>query len=139
MTPNDAVDKGIEVLERMSMGTSKVNYRIRDAIFGRQRYWGEPIPVKYKNNAPELLKEDTLPLVLPEIDKYLPTANGAPPLGRAANWDDGHNNPYELTTMPGWAGSSWYFFRFMDPTNNKVFASTAVSYTHLTLPTKRIV
>ena len=124
LTPNDAIDKGIEVLERMSMGTSKVNYRIRDAIFGRQRYWGEPIPIKYKNNAPELLTEDALPLVLPEIDKYLPTANGAPPLGRAKNWGDGQNNPYELTTMPGWAGSSWYFFRYMDPKNNKVFAST---------------
>ena len=124
LKPSDAINKGIEALEQLSMGTSKVNYRIRDAVFGRQRYWGEPIPVKYKNNAPELLTEDTLPLVLPEIDKYLPTTNGAPPLGRAKNWGDGENNPYELTTMPGWAGSSWYFFRFMDPKNNKVFAST---------------
>ncbi len=124
LNPSDATNKAIVALEQMSMGTSKVNYRIRDAIFGRQRYWGEPIPVKYKNNAPELLSEDALPLVLPEIDKYLPTANGAPPLGRAKNWDDGQNNPYELTTMPGWAGSSWYFFRFMDPKNNKFFAST---------------
>ena len=124
LKPSDAINKGIEVIEQMSMGTSKVNYRIRDAVFGRQRYWGEPIPVKYKNNAPELLTEDKLPLVLPEVDKYLPTANGAPPLGRAKNWDDGQNNPYELTTMPGWAGSSWYFFRFMDPKNSKVFAST---------------
>ncbi len=124
LKPGDAINKGIEVLEKMSMGTSKVNYKIRDAVFGRQRYWGEPIPVKYKNSAPELLTEDALPLVLPEIDKYLPTANGAPPLGRAKNWSDSQNNPYELTTMPGWAGSSWYFFRFMDPKNNKVFAST---------------
>ena len=124
LKPKDAMLKSIEALEKISMGTAKVNYRIRDAIFGRQRYWGEPIPVKYKNNYPELLKEAVLPLVLPEVDKYLPTADGAPPLGRAKDWCDEHQNPYELTTMPGWAGSSWYFFRYMDPHNDKDFAST---------------
>ena len=124
LNPKDAMLKGIEALEKIAMGTAKVNYRIRDAIFGRQRYWGEPIPVKYKNNYPELLEEAALPLVLPEVDKYLPTADGAPPLGRAKDWCDKHQNPYELTTMPGWAGSSWYFFRYMDPHNDKDFAST---------------
>jgi len=124
LKPKDAMLKGIEALEKIGMGTAKVNYRIRDAIFGRQRYWGEPIPVKYKNNYPELLREAALPLVLPEVDKYLPTADGAPPLGRAKDWCDEHQNSYELTTMPGWAGSSWYFFRYMDPHNEKNFAST---------------
>ncbi|OUT96079.1 MAG: leucine--tRNA ligase [Flammeovirgaceae bacterium TMED32] len=124
LNPKDAMLKGIEALEKIAMGTAKVNYRIRDAIFGRQRYWGEPIPVKYKNNHPELLEEAALPLVLPEVDKYLPTADGAPPLGRAKDWYDEYQNPYELTTMPGWAGSSWYFFRYMDPHNDKDFAST---------------
>ena len=124
LKPKDAMLKGIEALEQRAIGTSKVNYRIRDAVFGRQRYWGEPIPVKYKNNAPELLEELSLPLVLPEVDKYLPTADGAPPLGRAKDWCDEYQNPYELTTMPGWAGSSWYFFRYMDPHNDEVFAST---------------
>jgi len=124
LNPKDAMLKGIEALEKIAMGTAKVNYRIRDAIFGRQRYWGEPIPVKYKNNYPELLREAALPLVLPEVDKYLPTADGAPPLGRAKDWCDEHQNSYELTTMPGWAGSSWYFFRYMDPHNEKNFAST---------------
>jgi leucyl-tRNA synthetase len=129
LNPKDAMLKGIEALEKIAMGTAKVNYRIRDAIFGRQRYWGEPIPVKYKNNYPELLEEEALPLVLPEVDKYLPTADGAPPLGRAKGWCDEHQNPYELTTMPGWAGSSWYFFRYMDPHNDKDFASTkALAY-----------
>ena len=124
LNPKDAMLKGIEALEKIAMGTAKVNYRIRDAIFGRQRYWGEPIPVKYKNNYPELLEEAALPLVLPEVDKYLPTADGAPPLGRAKDWCDEYQNPYELTTMPGWAGSSWYFFRYMDPHNDEAFAST---------------
>ena len=124
LNPKDAMLKGIEALEKIAMGTAKVNYRIRDAIFGRQRYWGEPIPVKYKNNYPELLEEEALPLVLPEVDKYLPTADGAPPLGRAKSWCDEYQNPYELTTMPGWAGSSWYFFRYMDPHNDEAFAST---------------
>ena len=129
LNPKDAMLKGIEALEKIAMGTAKVNYRIRDAIFGRQRYWGEPIPVKYKNNYPELLEEAALPLILPEVDKYLPTADGAPPLGRAKDWCDEHQNPYELTTMPGWAGSSWYFFRYMDPHNDKDFASTkALAY-----------
>ncbi|MAJ50578.1 MAG: leucine--tRNA ligase, partial [Flammeovirgaceae bacterium] len=124
LKPKDAMTKGIEVLEQISMGISKVNYRIRDAVFGRQRYWGEPIPVKYKNKCPKLLEENELPLILPEVDKYLPTANGAPPLGRAKDWSDKNKNPYELTTMPGWAGSSWYFFRYMDPNNDEAFAST---------------
>ncbi len=118
----EATQKAIQYIEEKGIGSSKINYRLRDAIFGRQRYWGEPIPVYFKNGVPYLLEDDQLPLELPEVDKYLPTEDGEPPLGRAEAWksDDGH--PYELTTMPGWAGSSWYFFRYMDPKNDEVFA-----------------
>ncbi|MBV6648040.1 MAG: class I tRNA ligase family protein, partial [Cyclobacteriaceae bacterium] len=100
----------------------KVNFRIRDAVFGRQRYWGEPFPVYYGNDTPTLLEDDLLPLELPDVDKFLPTEDGEPPLGRAQNWTTTDGSPYELTTMPGWAGSSWYFFRYMDPTNTEAFA-----------------
>jgi leucyl-tRNA synthetase len=123
LTPIQAIPKGIEAIVEKGIGTAKVNYRIRDAVFGRQRYWGEPIPVKFKNNLPEVLEDHELPLVLPEVDKYLPTEDGAPPLGRADNWQDTDGNAYEMTTMPGWAGSSWYFFRYMDPDNSEQFAS----------------
>jgi len=95
---------------------------LRDAVFGRQRYWGEPIPVYYQNKIPMVLPVNELPLRLPDIDKYLPTETGEPPLARADNWTyNGH--PLETTTMPGWAGSSWYFLRYMDPNNDREFAS----------------
>ncbi|MDQ8005684.1 MAG: leucine--tRNA ligase [Pedobacter sp.] len=116
-------------LEDQGVGKAKVNFRQRDAIFGRQRYWGEPIPVYFKNGLPYLLKEEELPLVLPEIDKYLPTETGEPPLGRAEDWKYEDRYEYELSTMPGWAGSSWYWYRYMDAQNNSEFASKeAVDY-----------
>ena len=116
-------------LEAKGVGKAKVNYRMRDAIFGRQRYWGEPIPVYFKNGLPYLVKEEELPLVLPEIDKYLPTETGEPPLGRAENWSYDDQYEYELSTMPGWAGSSWYWYRYMDAQNSSEFASKdAIAY-----------
>ncbi|GAB1463078.1 leucine--tRNA ligase [Pedobacter sp.] len=116
-------------LEDQGVGKAKVNFRQRDAIFGRQRYWGEPIPVYFKDGLPYLLKEEELPLVLPEIDKYLPTETGEPPLGRAEGWKYEDRYEYELSTMPGWAGSSWYWYRYMDAQNDKAFASKeAVGY-----------
>ncbi|MBV6639100.1 MAG: leucine--tRNA ligase [Cyclobacteriaceae bacterium] len=122
LTFEEATKKAIEFVESKGIGTRKINYRIRDAIFGRQRYWGEPIPVYFKDGIPYLLDDDQLPLELPEVDKFLPTEDGEPPLGRAQGWATPEGDPYELTTMPGWAGSSWYFFRYMDPTNDKAFA-----------------
>ncbi|RZM30487.1 MAG: leucine--tRNA ligase [Pedobacter sp.] len=116
-------------LEDNKLGKAKVNYRMRDAIFGRQRYWGEPIPVYFKDGLPYLIKEEELPLLLPEIDKYLPTESGEPPLGRADNWSYEDQYTYELSTMPGWAGSSWYWYRYMDAVNPERFASEeAVNY-----------
>ncbi|MBY0541977.1 MAG: leucine--tRNA ligase [Sphingobacteriaceae bacterium] len=116
-------------LEREGVGKAKVNYRMRDAIFGRQRYWGEPIPVYFKNGLPYLIKEEELPLLLPEIDKYLPTESGEPPLGRATDWSYEKQYEYELSTMPGWAGSSWYWYRYMDAQNDCNFASKdAIEY-----------
>ncbi len=116
-------------LEREGVGKAKVNYRMRDAIFGRQRYWGEPIPVYFKSGLPYLIQEEELPLVLPEIDKYLPTESGEPPLGRAEDWTPCHGETYELSTMPGWAGSSWYWYRYMDSQNDSEFASKdAIAY-----------
>ncbi|MCF2504440.1 leucine--tRNA ligase [Dyadobacter sp. CY107] len=118
----------INWLEEKGIGKGKINYRLRDAVFSRQRYWGEPVPVFYKNDStgqplPYLLGENELPLNLPEVDKYLPTENGEPPLGRAQDWAHGSGNGYELSTMPGWAGSSWYWYRYMDPKNQEEFAS----------------
>lgn len=118
----------IQWLEEKGVGKGKINYRLRDAVFSRQRYWGEPVPVFYKNDSsgqplPYLLKEEELPLNLPAIDKYLPTEHGEPPLGRAEGWGHGSGNPYELSTMPGWAGSSWYWYRYMDAKNETEFAS----------------
>jgi leucyl-tRNA synthetase len=122
-----AISKAIEAIEKKGLGKGTINYRLRDAIFGRQRYWGEPIPIYYKNGIPYPLAEDQLPLILPEIDKYLPTETGEPPLARANDWfvtgTDGEKYPLETTTMPGWAGSSWYMFRYMDPSNSEAFAS----------------
>jgi len=116
-------------LEREGVGKAKVNYRMRDAIFGRQRYWGEPIPVYFKEGLPYLIKEEELPLMLPEIDKYLPTESGEPPLGRATDWSYEQQYEYELSTMPGWAGSSWYWYRYMDAQNDCNFASKeAIAY-----------
>ncbi|WP_290137313.1 class I tRNA ligase family protein, partial [Duncaniella muris] len=97
------------------LGRVKVNYRLRDAIFSRQRYWGEPFPVYYKDGIPHLMPESALPLLLPEVDKYLPTETGEPPLGRAKNWVTSEGYPIELNTMPGFAGSSAYYLRYMDP------------------------
>lgn len=124
----DAMTKAIEFLEEKGIGKGKIQYRMRDAIFTRQRYWGEPLPVYFKDGLPYLIAEKDLPLVLPEVDKYLPTEDGAPPLGRAKDWtyktEEGEY-PIELSTMPGWAGSSWYFFRYMDPKNETEFVDKA--------------
>lgn len=106
-------------VEKRGIGKSKINYRLRDAIFSRQRYWGEPFPVYYKDDLPYMLDESKLPLELPEVDKYLPTESGEPPLGRAKNWKTEEGYPLELNTMPGFAGSSAYFIRYMDPHNNE--------------------
>jgi leucyl-tRNA synthetase len=109
-------------VEEWKIGKGKVNYRMRDAIFGRQRYWGEPFPVYFENGIPKLVDEKDLPITLPEIDAYKPTETGEPPLARAKNWNY-KGKSFELTTMPGWAGSSWYWFRYMDPKNDKVFCA----------------
>jgi len=118
-----AIKKAIEEIEKKEIGKGKINYRLRDAVFGRQRYWGEPIPVYYKNGVPHVLPEDELPLRLPEVDKFLPTEDGEPPLARAKDWKYKGQFEYEHTTMPGWAGSSWYFLRYMDANNEKEFVS----------------
>ncbi len=129
MTYQEAVPALIEKLESLQLGKAKINFRMRDAIFGRQRYWGEPVPVYFKDGLPYLIKENELPLLLPEVDKYLPTESGEPPLGRAEDWKYQDQYEYELSTMPGWAGSSWYWFRYMDPQNESNFASKeAVDY-----------
>lgn len=110
-----------EVRKRLGKIGRKVNYRLRDAIFSRQRYWGEPFPIYYKDGMPYALAEDQLPLQLPEVKTYQPTEAGNPPLGHAADWTTNQGYPLELNTMPGWAGSSWYFFRYMDVHNNTAF------------------
>ncbi|PWJ44014.1 leucine--tRNA ligase [Sediminitomix flava] len=121
-----AINKAVE----LGVGDAKVNFRIRDAVFSRQRYWGEPVPVYFdENEIPHLIKESEMPLELPAVDEYLPTAEGEPPLGRATDWKYEDQYHYELTTMPGWAGSSWYFLRYMDANNAEAFASKeAVKY-----------
>ena len=118
LTVPEAIAKAKEYIEEKEIGKVRVNYRLRDAIFSRQRYWGEPFPVYYKEGMPYMLDESKLPLELPEVDKYLPTETGEPPLGRAKNWvtDDGFK--LELNTMPGFAGSSAYYLRYMDPKND---------------------
>ena len=110
------------------IGRVKVNYRLRDAIFSRQRYWGEPFPVYYKDGQPYMLPVDQLPLQLPEVDKYLPTETGEPPLGRAKNWQTADGYPYELCTMPGFAGSSAYYLRYMDPHNSNALVSPEANH-----------
>lgn len=118
-----AIKKAIAEIDARGFGKGQVNYRLRNAVFGRQRYWGEPIPVYYKNGTPYVLNENELPLTLPEVDKYLPTEDGEPPLARANNWKYQNQFDYEHSTMPGWAGSSWYFLRYMDPNNLGEFVS----------------
>jgi leucyl-tRNA synthetase len=119
---DQAIGAAIKHAEKEGFGRAKINYKIRDAVFSRQRYWGEPVPVYYKDNIPHLIEEDELPLVLPPVDQYKPTETGEPPLGRAENWKYRGKYEYELTTMPGWAGSSWYFLRYMDAGNDDAFA-----------------
>ncbi|PWL28069.1 leucine--tRNA ligase [uncultured Roseivirga sp.] len=126
LTCLEAIDKAIAFAEEKGVGKGKINYRIRDAIFARQRYWGEPVPVYFKNDTPYLVAEKDLPIILPEVDKYLPTEDGDPPLGRAENFTytpEGENEAYplEMSTMPGWAGSSWYWYRYMDAHNENAF------------------
>ncbi len=122
----DAIKKAISEIEQRGLGKRKINYRLRDAVFGRQRYWGEPIPVYYKDDIPCTLDFNELPLILPEIDSYLPTKNGEPPLARAAEtWKKDGLYDFEHTTMPGWAGSSWYYLRYMDAQNQNEFVSKA--------------
>lgn len=130
--------KAIEALEEIGAGNAKVNYRLRDAVFSRQRYWGEPFPVYYVNGLPQMIDKKHLPIVLPEVEKYLPTEDGQPPLGNATVWAWDTNElritncelidnvtifPLELNTMPGWAGSSWYWMRYIDAQNENDFAS----------------
>ncbi|MFT5257327.1 MAG: leucyl-tRNA synthetase [Arenicella sp.] len=133
-----ALKLSIFEMEKQGFGYGKINYRLRDAVFSRQRYWGEPFPVYYKDGMPQMIAAKHLPIVLPEVEKYLPTEDGKPPLGNATAWAwDARGNkvvsndklknktvyPLELNTMPGWAGSSWYFNRYMDATNTAEFAS----------------
>ena len=126
---NEAISAAIDEIERRGIGYRKVNYRLRDAIFSRQRYWGEPFPVYYKDGMPYTLDESKLPLELPEIDKFLPTETGEPPLARAKNWKTEEGYPLEVFTMPGFAGSSAYYLRYMDPHNDEALVSKeAVEY-----------
>ncbi|WP_152287153.1 leucine--tRNA ligase [Flavicella marina] len=137
-----ATKLAIYEMEKRGFGKGKINYRLRDAVFSRQRYWGEPFPVYYKDGMPQMINPKHLPIVLPEVEKYLPTEDGKPPLGNADVWAwDTVNNkvvdnseinnstvwPLELNTMPGWAGSSWYFNRYMDPSNTEAFVSKAAA------------
>ena len=120
----DAIAKTKEYIEEAGIGKVKVNYRLRDAIFSRQRYWGEPFPIYYdEDGQPQPLDESELPLQLPEVDKFLPTETGEPPLGRAQNWVASNGRPLELNTMPGFAGSSAYYLRYMDPHNDEALVS----------------
>ena len=120
-----SIVKAIEAIESKGFGKGKTLYRLRDAIFSRQRYWGEPFPVYYKGDTPYLIEDEKLPVTLPEVDKYLPTEEGEPPLARAEKvaWDVFEGDRMEYNTMPGWAGSSWYFLRYMDPNNLEEFVS----------------
>ena len=124
LTAEEAIERVIERLQAMGCGEGTTQYRLRDAIFSRQRYWGEPVPVAFGEHGPVAVDDNDLPLLLPEVDKYLPTEEGEPPLARARDWNY-RGMPLETTTMPGWAGSSWYFLRYTDPHNTKEFASRA--------------
>ena len=126
----EAVPTLIQWLEEKGLGKGKTQYKLRNAVFSRQRYWGEPVPAYWNDGVPYLIREDELPLLLPPVDKYLPTESGEPPLGRAEGWryapaEGSGAYDYELSTMPGWAGSSWYFYRYMDPHNDQEFCSTS--------------
>ena len=123
LTVKQAIAKINSTVEELGLGKRKVNYRLRDAIFSRQRYWGEPFPVYYKNGMPYTLDESQLPLELPEVDAFKPTETGEPPLGRAKNWQNADGYKYELSTMPGFAGSSAYYLRYMDPQNGNALVS----------------
>ena len=124
-----AIPAAIRKVEEMSLGFGKVNFRLRDAIFSRQRYWGEPFPIYYKDGMPYTLSEEELPLELPPVDAYLPTESGEPPLARAKNWVNKDGYPLETNTMPGFAGSSGYYLRYMDPRNeNEYFSEEANAY-----------
>ena len=141
---SEAIDKIISEIEKKEIGKSKIQYKLRDAIFSRQRYWGEPIPIYYIDGEPNTLNLSDLPLELPEVDNFLPTKNGDSPLGNSKKWawdirnknvvqndliDEKNVFPLELNTMPGWAGSSWYFYRYMDSNNKDSFASKdAIEY-----------
>ncbi len=122
MTVKEAIPAAIDYVEKHGIGHRKINYRLRDAIFSRQRYWGEPFPMYFKDGIATPMPLESLPLQLPEVDKYLPTESGEPPLGRAADWTyEGY--PVELSTMPGFAGSSAYYLRYMDPHNDEALVS----------------
>ena len=123
LTVKEAIAATKLFIEKKGIGKVKVNYRLRDAIFSRQRYWGEPFPVYYKDGIPTMMELKDLPLLLPEVDKYLPTETGEPPLGRAKNWKTKEGYPIELNTMPGFAGSSAYYLRYMNPHNNDALVS----------------
>lgn len=123
LTVKEAIAATKKFIKEKGIGRVKVNYRLRDAIFSRQRYWGEPFPVYYKEGIPCMLDDKELPLLLPEIDAYLPTEKGEPPLGRAKNWKTADGYPLELNTMPGFAGSSAYYLRYMDPRNHDALVS----------------
>ena len=123
LTVKEAIARTKEYVKENKLGRVKVNFRLRDAIFSRQRYWGEPFPVYYKDGMPYMLDESKLPLELPEVDKFLPTETGEPPLGNAKNWKTEEGYQLELNTMPGFAGSSAYYLRYMDPHNDKALVS----------------
>jgi leucyl-tRNA synthetase len=129
MKVKQAVGEAIKKLRALGIGEKQINFRLRDAIFSRQRYWGEPFPVYYKDGMPQVLNIKDLPLELPPVDKYLPTEKGEPPLARAENWNTKDGHPLEVDTMPGFAGSSGYYLRYMDPTNNtQYFSPEAINY-----------
>ncbi len=129
MNVKDGIKAVIDFVEKEGIGKRMINFRLRDAIFSRQRYWGEPFPVYYKEGMPYMLDESKLPLELPEVDKYLPTESGEPPLARAKNWQTEDGFPLECNTMPGFAGSSAYYLRYMDPRNdNEIFSKEANTY-----------
>ncbi|MEL6412527.1 MAG: leucine--tRNA ligase [Bacteroidota bacterium] len=129
LTVQEATAQVLQRLEAIGLGSHKTTFRLRNAIFSRQRYWGEPIPIYYREEMPYALAEEALPLELPPIQAYQPTPDGKPPLGHAENWETAVGQPLELNTMPGWAGSSWYFLRYMDPHNGAALVSpTAQAY-----------
>jgi leucyl-tRNA synthetase len=119
----DATAAIIAKIEDKGIGRGKIQYRLRDAIFSRQRYWGEPFPIYFEDGMPKTMEDKDLPVTLPAVEKYLPTKDGEPPLARAKHWETADGNAIETNTMPGWAGSSWYFLRYMDATNDGEFVS----------------